>query len=290
MNRSQGHMDFLKKIPKPVICFVSVACLLACATAYDKRGVYHKVRQGESIWKIARYYHIPVQDLAEWNNIQGAEEILPGLKMYIPKLKGAGPLKYKRLPKGERAKFETPIQFDRSRFVWPVGGTVISPFGIRNDRRHDGLDIKAKNGTPIKAAAAGKVVFDGRLRGYGNMLILRHQDRFFTVYAHNSRNAVKKGQKVAKGQVIGYVGSTGRTTGSHLHFEVREGQKARNPLFLLPTAVQKNAAVAKANKPKGKKAGKIGEVGANGEAGKESKEGWSRRKGMMEKLKEKGSK
>lgn len=236
------------KIAKLIICGLLFLTLAACATAYDKRGVYHKVRGGESIWKVARYYHVPVQDLAEWNNIEDASEVREGLKLYIPSNKDEG-TPSKRSVKDEKASksaFDAPIQFDRARFLWPVDGNVLSQFGIRNGKRHDGMDIKALSGTPIMSAANGKVVFAGSLKGYGNMLIVKHADRFFTVYAHNSKNKVKKGQKVEKGQVIGYVGATGRATGPHLHFEVREGQKARNPsFFLAKTPSHKGAEVVK---------------------------------------------
>lgn len=248
------------KIIKLITCGLLFLTLAACATAYDKRGVYHKVRGGENIWKVARYYHVPVQDLAEWNNIEDASEVREGLKLYIPSNKDEGS-KSKRSAKDEKVKksaFDAPIQFDRARFVWPVDGTVLSQFGIRDGKRHDGMDIKALSGTPIMSAANGKVVFAGSLKGYGNMLIVRHADRFFTVYAHNSKNKAKKGQKVEKGQVIGYVGATGRATGPHLHFEVREGQKARNPsFFLAKTGAHKGTEVASRAKVKAKAKAKV---------------------------------
>ena len=231
------------------LIFFLLASMAACATAYDKRGVYHRLREGEDIWKVARYYHVTPQELAEWNNIMDpGKDMTPGLKLYIPKSREKSPLAHKRLPRHEAAKFNAQIQFDHTRFIWPVAGSVISPFGIRNGRRHDGIDIKAEEGTPIKAAGSGETVFSGQLKGYGNLVIIRHKDRFFTVYAHNSKNSVKKGQKVEKGAIIGYVGSTGRATGPHLHFEVREGAKARNPLFLLPASADRDVAVAKAGK------------------------------------------
>lgn len=259
---------------KNIAVLIPVLCFVACATAYDKHGTYHIVRKGETVWKIARYYHVPLQDLAEWNNIEDANEIHDGLKLYIPRgapSKSAAGKKKTKLTRKEKS--DVPIRLERSRFAWPVDGAVLSPFGIRNGRRHDGVDIRAKSGEPIEAAASGKVVFSGQLRGYGNMLIVRHKDRFFTVYAHNSKNAVKKGQKVAKGELIGYVGSTGRATGPHLHFEVREGQKARNPLFLLPAEASASVAVAK-------KGGNIKDAVPDVKSG----EKFSRRKEMMEKL------
>lgn len=204
-----------------------------CAISYDTKGRYHKVQSGETIWKIARVYRVSVQDLAELNNIQDGAKLEPNQKLYLPeKPKGRA---WKKLPKEEQEKtYDAPIQTDHSKFIWPAEGTLMSGFGIRNGRRHDGIDISAKLGTPIKAAASGKVVFSSRLSGYGNTVIVRHPDNFFSIYAHNKQNKAKKGASVKKGEVIAYMGATGNATGSHCHFEIRHGQKARNPLFFLP--------------------------------------------------------
>jgi len=118
---------------------------------------------------------------------------------------------------------------------WPVNGTVNSEFGMRlhpqfnTKMKHTGIDIAAPIGTPVRAAAAGEVLFAGWLRGYGQVIILDHGGNMTTVYAHLSRTDVRDGQEVAQGQVLGGVGNTGITTGSHLHFEVRIGGEARNP-------------------------------------------------------------
>ncbi|MBI2975223.1 MAG: peptidoglycan DD-metalloendopeptidase family protein, partial [Deltaproteobacteria bacterium] len=205
----------------------------ACATSFDARGRYHKVQHGENIWVIAKAYRVSVQDLAEINNVMDGGKIEPGRKLYIPQRPKGRMMK--KLPKAEREKaFDAPIQTDHSKFIWPVNGTIFSNFGIRNGRRHDGIDIAVKSGTPIKAAADGEVAFSDRLSGYGNTVIIKHAGDFFTVYGHNQKNAVKKGQAVKKGSLIAYVGATGNATGSHCHFEIRNGQKARNPLFFLP--------------------------------------------------------
>jgi cytochrome c-type biogenesis protein CcmE len=120
-------------------------------------------------------------------------------------------------------------------FIWPLdNGTYMSGFGVRHGRRHDGIDLAAKSGTPIKAAADGEVVFSKRMRGYGRLILIKHKDNFFTAYAHNRENLVNKGKKVKQGQVIAKVGRSGRATGNHVHFEVRKGQQAVDPLNFLP--------------------------------------------------------
>ncbi len=223
---------------------IAAMTLFGCATSFDKRGVYHKVRSGESIQRIALIYGVDLQKLAEYNNILDPSDIQPGIRLYIPPRKKR--TAFKKLPfdedeqfsvsKNDRrtARYSNRIRTYRGRFIWPIDGNVTSPFGMRDGRRHDGIDIAARSGTPIKAAAGGRVVFSGAMRGYGKLILLRHKDSMFTAYSHNSVNKVRKGQMVKQGQIIGKVGRTGRASGPHVHFEIRHGQTARNPLFFLP--------------------------------------------------------
>ena len=232
-----------------ISCLLILVMSLSCATAFDKRGRYHRVRSGESIWAVARAYHIDVQELAEFNNIFNPSKVTPGSRLYIPERPKKSA--FKQLPGHVRSgristsrarsnygggghHYSKPIQTFRGFFSWPLKGRLTSPFGIRNGRRHDGIDIATRCGRSIRASASGRVVFSGRMRGYGNVILIRHKKDFFTAYAHNTSNRVRKGRMVKKGQVIATVGRTGRATGCHLHFEIRHGQRARNPLFFLP--------------------------------------------------------
>jgi murein DD-endopeptidase MepM/ murein hydrolase activator NlpD len=124
---------------------------------------------------------------------------------------------------------------DDSKFIWPVPSSkkVSSKFGQRRGRHHDGIDIPAVTGTHIVASATGNVIVSGWMRGYGKVIVIKHDDGYHTVYAHNSKHFVKKGQRVSQGEVIGKVGSTGRSTGPHLHFEIRRKNRVRNPAFYL---------------------------------------------------------
>jgi murein DD-endopeptidase MepM/ murein hydrolase activator NlpD len=102
---------------------------------------------------------------------------------------------------------------------------------------HDGIDISAPAGSAVLAADDGKVTYSGNtIRGYGNMIVLKHAGNLATVYAHNRKNLVHEGEMVRRGQKIAEVGETGRATGSHCHFEVRLGKQAVNPLFYLKEA------------------------------------------------------
>jgi murein DD-endopeptidase MepM/ murein hydrolase activator NlpD len=117
---------------------------------------------------------------------------------------------------------------------WPVAGPVTSPFGERWGRMHNGIDIGVSTGTPIGAAAAGTVVMADWFGGYGNCVIVDHGGGWVTLYAHQSRIDVDEGDSVAAGQTVGLVGSTGHSTGPHLHFEVRIGGTPNDPQLYLP--------------------------------------------------------
>jgi murein DD-endopeptidase MepM/ murein hydrolase activator NlpD len=112
-----------------------------------------------------------------------------------------------------------------------------SAFGARDGRAHEGIDLPAPTGTPVLAAADGEVVYaGGGIRGYGNLIVLQHPGDVLTVYAHNSQLFVAPGQAVRAGERIAAVGQTGRATGPHLHFEVRQGQIPCDPVPYLPTS------------------------------------------------------
>jgi len=120
-----------------------------------------------------------------------------------------------------------------SGLIWPVNGPVVSGFGMRWGRMHEGIDIAVGYGTPIHAAASGTVIFSGWMGGYGNFVIIDHGGGMATAYGHQSSIAVGGGQTVSQGQVIGYVGCTGHCFGPHLHFEVRIGGSPVDPLGYL---------------------------------------------------------
>jgi murein DD-endopeptidase MepM/ murein hydrolase activator NlpD len=121
-------------------------------------------------------------------------------------------------------------------YIWPSAGILTSGYGWRWGRMHRGIDIAGPIGTPIFAAAPGVVTYAGwNDGGYGNLVEIEHPDGSLTVYAHNDRILVNEGQKVAQGEQISEMGTTGRSTGPHLHFEIHpNGQGAVNPMALLP--------------------------------------------------------
>ena len=129
---------------------------------------------------------------------------------------------------------EHPATAGKARLAWPLKGVLYGRYGVRSGRRHDGIDLAAPEGTPIGAAAPGTVIFTGEQAGYGSIVILRHEGGLVTLYAHCSAVLVEEGATVRGGQPIARVGQTGRSSGPHLHLEVREGTRPRNPLLFLP--------------------------------------------------------
>ncbi len=151
---------------------------------------------------------------------------------------------YVRIASESKRKKKAKKQFSQiiphADFIWPVNGRISSIFGLRrffNDqerRPHSGLDIAAAEGTPIKAAASGTVIDAGDFFFSGNMIYLDHGQGIISLYAHLSEIAVKPGEVINQGDIIGKVGQTGRVTGPHLHFAVYSNQTLIDPIFMLP--------------------------------------------------------
>jgi murein DD-endopeptidase MepM/ murein hydrolase activator NlpD len=213
-----------------------------------QRGVYHTVQKGQTLHSIARTYDINVDRLKRINGIFNPLRLQVGVRLWIPEARQVLEINSKKNQKtlskkrgAKRGKWENKVKLNEDTkavkgfFIWPVQGQLTSKFGNRNGRHHDGIDIGARKGTPIVSAADGKVMFSGwGPTGYGLMVIIKHKNNLTTVYAHNSHNHVHKNQVVKQRQKIASVGSTGRSTGPHLHFEVRNNSHAYNPLQYLP--------------------------------------------------------
>lgn len=204
------------------------------------QSLSHYVRPGDTLYSIARKYGVSAQELARHNALQNPDQLEVGQQVRIP----AGPARQTAaLPKPKASApargVPTPLldegpEVARSFLAWPVYGPITSGFGPRNGSFHDGIDIGAPLGTSVRAAAAGKVIFSDVLRGYGNVVIVRHPNGYLTVYAHNQANVAQEGQEVRQGDRLAEVGQTGRATGASLHFEVRKENLARDPMRYLP--------------------------------------------------------
>lgn len=216
--------------------------VLSCATPHE-RGVFHPVKEGETVYRIARYYGVRVDTVVRANRVGDVRDVHVGTRLWIPNATRRppgrplpGPVSSRGRPLAETRSSAQLLARERGlSFTWPVRGELTSRFGWRRGRRHEGIDVANRHGAAVRAAEDGRVIYSGRgLGAYGNVVIVRHDTRYETVYAHNRRNRVAKGALVRKGQVIAEVGATGNATGPHLHFEIRENDRARDPLLYLP--------------------------------------------------------
>jgi len=214
--------------------------LVGACSSLPEGGTVHVVRPGETLWRISRHYGVTVDELRRANSVRDAHALQVGQKLRIPGVDKTQPSGV--LGRPPSARHAPPRKGDRAlalkeadlRFDWPVAGKVSSGFGWRSGRRHEGIDIPANKGTTVRAAEAGRVIYSGTLGDYGRVVIVKHAGRYSTVYAHNHRNKVRKGQFIEKGDVICTVGRTGNARGTHLHFEVRRDRVAHDPLRYLP--------------------------------------------------------
>jgi murein DD-endopeptidase MepM/ murein hydrolase activator NlpD len=204
-------------------------------------GQWYEVQQGETLAEIARRAGVPEEDLLEVNGFKSAAEVVPGKTIFLlygprARTEGAAPAGAASRPAPVADAPPPGAGQPAARFRWPVDAPrVTSLFGSRWGRPHEGIDLQAAIGTPVYAAGEGEVVYAGNtVRGYGNMVVLKHGDALMTVYAHNSVLLVKVGQHVSSGQRIALSGQSGHATGPHVHFEVRRDQVPRDPLQFLP--------------------------------------------------------
>lgn len=200
-------------------------------------GVYHTVRRGETLWRISKTYGVSIAEITEQNGLSDFT-IKIGQKLFIP-----GVAEVKRVTPA-KPRSEEIVGRPDAKLSWPLAGrgrsSITSGFGPRKAARiggtsfHKGVDIDGAREERVLAAAAGETVFAGRMSGFGIVVMIDHGGRLITVYGHLSRAAVKLEDAVGRGQVIGYVGSTGNARGTHLHFEVRYKGVSVDPLDYLP--------------------------------------------------------
>jgi murein DD-endopeptidase MepM/ murein hydrolase activator NlpD len=199
-----------------------------------RRGVYHTVKRHQTLWRICKTYGVDMNEVARVNRIEDKNRIRVGQRIFIP---GAAKvlqvdIYVEDITTGAKS---TTVRYSKGRFIWPVQGQVTASFGRDGNRRHDGIDICAPAGTLVRAADSGRVVYsDNRMKGYGNLIIIEHQDAFFTIYAHNKENLVQEEVLVKRGGSIARVGKTGNASGPHVHFEIRKGSRPLDPLRFLP--------------------------------------------------------
>ncbi len=182
------------------------------------------VKKGDTIFSLADRYQVSVEDLMMANHNIDPEQLAVGEVLIIP-VRENETVAMANSP--SRGLIQAVV------LGWPLVGRITSEYGWRKSGYHHGIDIAKEIGTPIKAADDGTVVFSGTKSVYGKTVVIRHSDGKETLYAHAQSILVSKNQKVRKGQTIALVGVTGRTTGPHLHFEVKINGKTIDPMKYL---------------------------------------------------------
>lgn len=217
----------------------------------DTVDMIYRVQPGDTLYSLSRRFDVEVNELAHANDLRSPYSLAIDQRLVIPMGEGVSSQRYAsetiiesvepiedpsiRRP---RTSEEEPILISKtpgSKFAWPLRGSIVRHYGMDDAGvRNDGINIAAPIGAPIRSAADGEVVYTGsELEGYGNLLLVRHDDGWVSAYAHTDSILVEKGDRVRQGQVIAKVGRTGDVDQPQLHFELRHELKPRNPIAAL---------------------------------------------------------
>jgi murein DD-endopeptidase MepM/ murein hydrolase activator NlpD len=201
-------------------------------------GIFHVVQRGQTLWRIARAYRVPLEKLAEANRLADPSRLETGQVLFVPGVRETLDVLPFPAPLPSPGENPTdPREYQDTGFTWPIeGATVLSYYGApRRTHRHQGLDLRGRKGQDVLAARAGRVIYSGNtMRGYGKTVILDHGGGIQTLYAHNNVLLVKVGRRVERGEPIARVGKTGNATTEHCHFEIRRNRVPVDPLLYLP--------------------------------------------------------
>lgn len=262
-----------------VIPFV-ISLITACATTSKTVGVYHNVKKGETLWRIARAYDSDPDEIARANNLPDTT-IEAGSVLFIPNATEPVEIKpaetsvepgtpamrqrhtvreetlspsqgdtapatapvpeksttavtpKKTVPAPGKTTAVSPPKPAKTRFIWPLDGTVSSKFGTYKGMQHNGIKIDAPEGTPVRSAASGTVIYAAPMKYFGETVIIKHSDIYSTVYSHLKERMVRPGTTVKQGDKIGLLGK-GEDGEPRLYFEIRRHNRARDPLRYLP--------------------------------------------------------
>ncbi len=229
-------------LPISLVLLTAVAFLGGCGPLPSPRAPsysgpsppVYQVRRGDTLYSIAQRFGMDHRKLKRWNSIRAPASLEVGQKLRLQ------PVEVKSRPQVEKTG-KKAARWERQkpsggpdRWQWPVKGRIRHHFS-QDKPVNNGIDIAAETGVPVRAAASGTVVYSGDgLHNYGNLVVLRHADRFITTYAYNREILVVEKDWVEAGQVIARVGQTGAATEPSLHFEVRHRTEPINPMRVLP--------------------------------------------------------
>lgn len=241
----------------PLRILVTVVLAVFLAGCPPPSGIYHTVKEGQTLYRIGRTYGVDERYLARLNGISDPKRLAVGQKLFIPgaerekiisttvatpaaPAKTSSPKPIQTPPARAGQSVSTintsvaPPDSHKGKLAWPLQGKILKNF-ISKTTPTKGIEIAARRGTPVLSAAAGKVIYsDNRISGYGNLIILKHEDSLFTVYGFNEKNLVDVGTFVGKAERIALSGTPPGDSTPRLYFEVRRGKEAVDPIFYLP--------------------------------------------------------
>ena len=208
----------------------------------------HIVKKGDTLYSISRKYRTDVFTVSRFNNLKNVNQIYTNQKLIIPdhferkkkvvrklKKKETKKVKKKIIAKKKEYKKKNNKQILNETFIWPVKGKILSKYGSNDPGFfNDGINIESVSGKDVKASSSGEIVYSGNeIPGYGNLVLIKHSKNWITAYAHLNKIYKKKGTLVKKGESIGAVGNSGNVKIPQLHFEIRKGKEAVDPLKYL---------------------------------------------------------
>ena len=251
---------------------ILLPCCLLLLIACAPTGIYHTVKPGQTLYRIAKTYDVDEAQLARVNRISDPTQLKAEQRLFIPgatRLRSvpvavsskatspspkptppaavnnstkqpAGPAtaSQERRPAEKKpapAKTASQKQPAKGTFIWPLKGKLLNKFGAQGKKIYKGIEIGVPQGTPVVAAASGKVIYSGNaIAGYGNLVILEHSDSYFSIYGFNQKTLVKMDDHVGQGEKIALSGLPPNGQSARLHFEIRQGKSAVNPILYLP--------------------------------------------------------
>ncbi len=257
-SRKKGHKykSFFGKI---ILLSLTLFFYFSSPAQSQKKGVYHLVTKGVTLYRLSLAYKVSVAKIIEANNLLTPSALKEGQKIFIPGAKKVlqvepflplSSVQKKELelsleteevslPPNKIEKEKPPWHGKELDIIWPIQGKINSPFGPRGRKFHNGIDIASPSYQEVKAAMDGEVILARHSsKGYGQVVVLRHDLGYITIYGHLNVIIAREGETVRQGQAIGGVGSTGKSTGPHLHFEIRHDGRPIDPLPLLPMTIE----------------------------------------------------
>ena len=245
----------------PIRAIILILALSLPAGCSSRKGVYHTVKEGQTLYRISQTYGVDPTNLARVNGVSDPTRLRVGQRLYIPQVSRVRtvPKTVKVAePETNASKSQTspqpqtvppaqtsppvkpkpapsPQSPTKGLFAYPVKGNIVKHYGERAGNINRGVEFAVPRGTTVTAAANGRVIYSGDgIKGYGHLIIIKHRDSYYTVYGYNEQNLVANGVDVVRGQRIAFSGVPPSGGPGRLHFEVRIGKDAVNPIFYLP--------------------------------------------------------